>query len=85
MGIEVLRTEPPRAILWSRLVYSSTISYPQSSGYLNPSREKGRGWVINGIEMWITDGLYADYYLVAARTGPREARAQGNYAVSTAP
>ncbi|MCU7787038.1 hypothetical protein ODS41_03730 [Pyrobaculum sp. 3827-6] len=24
--------------------------------------------------MWITDGLYADYYLVAARTGPREAR-----------
>ncbi|MEZ0248592.1 MAG: acyl-CoA dehydrogenase family protein, partial [Thermoproteus sp.] len=34
----------------------------------------GGEWAINGAKMWITNGLYADYYLVAARTGPREAR-----------
>ncbi|WP_333638713.1 acyl-CoA dehydrogenase family protein [Pyrobaculum aerophilum] len=35
---------------------------------------RGGEWVINGHKMWITNGHYADYYLVAARTGPREAR-----------
>ncbi|AET32572.1 acyl-CoA dehydrogenase family protein [Pyrobaculum ferrireducens] len=34
----------------------------------------GREWVLNGTKMWITSGLHADYYLVFARTGPREAR-----------
>lgn len=38
------------------------------------AEKKGGEWVINGTKMWITSGLYADYYLVAARTGPREAR-----------
>ena len=38
------------------------------------AERKGGEWVINGTKMWITNGLYADYYLVAARTGPREAR-----------
>ncbi|AAL64221.1 acyl-CoA dehydrogenase [Pyrobaculum aerophilum str. IM2] len=34
----------------------------------------GGEWVINGHKMWITSGLYADYYLLFARTGPLEAR-----------
>ncbi len=34
----------------------------------------GGEWILNGTKMWITSGLYADYYLVFARTGPREAR-----------
>ncbi|CCC81235.1 acyl-CoA dehydrogenase family protein [Thermoproteus tenax] len=38
------------------------------------AERRGGEWVINGAKMWITNGLYADYYLVAARTGPREAR-----------
>ncbi len=38
------------------------------------AEKKGGEWVINGHKMWITNGLYADYYLLAARTGPREAR-----------
>ncbi len=38
------------------------------------AEKRGGEWVINGTKMWITNGLYADYYLVAARTGPREAR-----------
>ena len=38
------------------------------------AERRGGEWVINGEKMWITNGLYADYYLVATRTGPREAR-----------
>ena len=34
----------------------------------------GGEWRISGVKMWITSGLYADYYLVFARTGPKEAR-----------
>ncbi len=37
------------------------------------SREGGT-WVIDGVKTWITGGLHADYFLVAARTGPREER-----------
>ncbi len=37
------------------------------------SREGG-AWVIDGVKTWITGGLHADYFLVATRTGPREAR-----------
>lgn len=33
----------------------------------------GGSWVINGTKLWITSGLYADAFLVAARTGsPKE-------------
>ncbi|AFA40006.1 Acyl-CoA dehydrogenase [Pyrobaculum oguniense TE7] len=38
------------------------------------SERRGGEWVINGHKMWITNGYYADYYLLAARTGPLEAR-----------
>jgi alkylation response protein AidB-like acyl-CoA dehydrogenase len=38
------------------------------------AERRGGEWVINGEKMWITNGLYADYYIVAARTGRREDR-----------
>lgn len=38
------------------------------------AERRGGEWRINGTKMWITNGLYADYYLVATRTGPRDAR-----------
>ena len=38
------------------------------------AERRGGEWVINGKKMWITQGLYADVYIVFARTGPREAR-----------
>ncbi len=45
------------------------------AGAIQTRAEKiGGEWVINGTKMWITSGLYADYYLVFARTGPQEAR-----------
>ncbi|CCC81756.1 acyl-CoA dehydrogenase family protein [Thermoproteus tenax] len=38
------------------------------------AERRGGEWVINGVKLWITSGLYADAYLVAARTGPPELR-----------
>jgi len=35
---------------------------------------RGGVWVITGTKLWITSGLYADYFLLFARTGPREER-----------
>jgi alkylation response protein AidB-like acyl-CoA dehydrogenase len=29
----------------------------------------GKGWILNGQKKWITLGIFADYYVVAARTG----------------
>lgn len=37
------------------------------------AERSGGSWVISGTKLWITSGLYADAYLVAARTGdPKE-------------
>ena len=38
------------------------------------AERRGGEWVITGQKMWITNGLYANYYLVATRTGKREER-----------
>lgn len=38
------------------------------------ARRVGGEWSISGRKMWITNGLYADYFLVAARTGAKEER-----------
>jgi len=38
------------------------------------AERKGGEWVINGRKIWITQGAYADIYLLFARTGPKEAR-----------
>ncbi len=39
------------------------------------AEKRGGGeWIINGRKIWITQGAYADIYLLFARTGPREAR-----------
>ncbi len=38
------------------------------------AEKRGGEWVINGRKIWITQGAYADIYLLFARTGPREAR-----------
>ena len=38
------------------------------------AERRGGEWVINGRKIWITQGAYADIYLLFARTGPKEAR-----------
>jgi acyl-CoA dehydrogenase len=36
----------------------------------DPGSESGAGWVLNGTKMFITNGVHADLYFVAAKTGP---------------
>jgi alkylation response protein AidB-like acyl-CoA dehydrogenase len=38
------------------------------------AERRGGSWVINGTKLWITSGVYADAFLVAARTGPPEGK-----------
>ncbi|WP_069808401.1 acyl-CoA dehydrogenase family protein [Vulcanisaeta thermophila] len=38
------------------------------------AERRGGEWVINGRKIYITQGAYADVYLLFARTGPKEAR-----------
>ena len=40
------------------------------SGIRTSARRDGDEWVINGTKMFITNGVYADLYFVAAKTGP---------------
>merc|ERR1719281_1874069 len=34
------------------------------------AEDKGDHFLVNGSKMWITNGIYADYFTVAVRTGP---------------
>ena len=33
------------------------------------AEDKGDHWLVNGNKKWITNGIYADYFTVAVRTG----------------
>ncbi|MDO8370487.1 MAG: acyl-CoA dehydrogenase family protein, partial [Polaromonas sp.] len=40
------------------------------AGIRSTARRDGDDWVINGTKMFITNGVFADLYFVAAKTGP---------------
>jgi acyl-CoA dehydrogenase len=40
------------------------------AGIRTTARREGSEWVINGTKMFITNGVHADVYFVAAKTGP---------------
>ena len=40
------------------------------AGIRTSARRDGNQWVLNGTKMFITNGVHADLYFVAARTGP---------------
>jgi acyl-CoA dehydrogenase len=40
------------------------------SGIRTTAKREGDGWVLNGTKMFITNGVHADLYFVAAKTGP---------------
>ena len=40
------------------------------SGIRTSAKKEGDDWVINGTKMFITNGVHADLYFVAAKTGP---------------
>jgi alkylation response protein AidB-like acyl-CoA dehydrogenase len=39
--------------------------------------DKGDHFLVNGSKMWITNGIYADYFTVAVRTGPPNSAHKG--------
>jgi acyl-CoA dehydrogenase len=40
------------------------------AGIRTTAKKDGDGWVLNGTKMFITNGVHADLYFVAAKTGP---------------
>ena len=40
------------------------------AGIRTSAKKEGNDWVINGTKMFITNGVHADLYFVAAKTGP---------------
>lgn len=40
------------------------------AGIRTSARREGEDWVLNGTKMFITNGVHADVYFVAAKTGP---------------
>jgi acyl-CoA dehydrogenase len=47
------------------------------AGIRTRARRDGTDWVINGAKMFITNGVYADVYFVAARTDPAAKGSRG--------
>lgn len=39
------------------------------AGVRTTAKEEGDEFVLNGAKKWITNGTFADYFVVAARTG----------------
>jgi acyl-CoA dehydrogenase len=47
------------------------------AGIRTTARREGDEWVLNGTKMFITNGVHADLYFVAARTQPLDAGSRG--------
>ena len=47
------------------------------AGLRTRARRDGAGWVIDGAKMFITNGVYGDIFIVAARTDPEAGGARG--------
>jgi len=77
-GSTELKERYLRRVITGELIVSFALSEPccgSDAAAIETRAERVRdGWVINGTKLWITSGLYADAYLVFARTGPAEAR-----------
>mmetsp|Transcript_100813 Transcript_100813/g.252738 ORF Transcript_100813/g.252738 Transcript_100813/m.252738 type:complete len:520 (-) Transcript_100813:110-1669(-) len=71
---EVKRTVGPQLLKgdkWSALAISepfagSDVAALKCTAQLTPD---GKHYIVNGIKKWITEGMYADYFVTAVRTG----------------
>ena len=77
-GTKYMREEIVPKLARGELIGSFALSEPccgsDAAAIETRAERRGGEWVINGKKMWITQGLYADVYLVFTRTGPKEAR-----------
>jgi alkylation response protein AidB-like acyl-CoA dehydrogenase len=72
------REEVLPKIISGELVASYALTEPccgsDAAAIETRAERRGGEWVINGRKIWITQGAYADVYLLFARTGSKEAR-----------
>jgi len=47
------------------------------AGMQTKAEDKGDHFLVNGSKMWITNGIYADYFTIACRTGPPDSAHKG--------
>ncbi|MCY0890230.1 MULTISPECIES: acyl-CoA dehydrogenase family protein [Pyrobaculum] len=77
-GNKVHREEVVPKLASGEAVGAFTLSEPccgsDAAAIVTRAEKRGGEWVINGTKTWITSGLYADYFLLFARTGSLEAR-----------
>ena len=63
-----------KSVIAGELITAVGISEPGAgsdvSGIRTSAKRVGEEWVINGTKMFITNGVHADLYFVAAKTGP---------------
>ena len=72
-GKQSVVRETARSIVTGDKIIALCISEPSAGSDVanlraTAERTKG-GWILNGQKKWITLGIFADYYVVAARTG----------------
>ena len=70
-------------IIRGELITAVAVTEPDAgsdvAGIRTRARRDGAGWVLNGAKMFITNGVHADLYFVAART---DAEAKGSRGIS---
>ncbi|MDP3618409.1 MAG: acyl-CoA dehydrogenase family protein [Ramlibacter sp.] len=63
-----------RRVISGELITAVAITEPGAgsdvAGIRTSARLEGNEWVLNGTKMFITNGVHADLYFVAAKTGP---------------
>ena len=68
-------------IVAGRLVTAVAVTEPDAGsdvkGIRTGARREGDQYILNGAKLFITNGVHADLYCVAARTDPRAAPSQG--------
>ena len=63
-----------RKVIAGELITAVGITEPGAgsdvAGIRTSAKRVGEGWVLNGTKMFITNGVHADLYFIAAKTGP---------------
>ena len=73
-GSEAQKEKYLRRVIAGELITAVAITEPGAgsdvAGIRTTARREGGEWVLNGTKMFITNGVHADLYFVAAKTGP---------------
>lgn len=74
-GSQYLKNKIVKDCLMGEKIICLAISEPWAAsdvaGLQTTAENKGDHFIVNGCKKWITNGVYADYFTVACRTGPK--------------